>query len=80
MRAFAERLGDKMQIIGVGGVKSGMDEFEFLLCGADAEQVGTQFEKEGSGAFGRINSELEAILARKDYKSIAEAKGKLKVL
>lgn len=80
VRAFSERLGDKMSIIGVGGIKSGLDAFEFLLCGADAVQIGTQFEKEGSGAFKRINDELAGILARKGYKGIADAKGKLKLL
>ena len=80
VRAFSERLGDKMSIIGVGGVKSGMDAFEFLLCGADAVQIGTQFEKEGPKAFSRINDELAAILVQKGYKTVSEAKSKLRVL
>jgi dihydroorotate dehydrogenase (fumarate) len=80
VRAFSQLLGDKMSIIGVGGVKSGMDAFEFLLCGADAVQIGTQFEKEGAGCFARIDKELADILKKKGYKSIADAKGKLKPL
>lgn len=80
VRAFSQLLGDKMSIIGVGGIKSGMDAFEFLLCGADAVQIGTQFEKEGPGAFKRIDDELAEILKKKGYKGVGDAKGKLKVL
>lgn len=80
VRAFSQLLGDRMSIIGVGGIKSGMDAFEFLLCGADAVQIGTQFMKEGPECFGRIDRELSEILQRKGYKSVAEAKGKLRVL
>lgn len=80
VRAFSQMLGDKMAIIGVGGIKSGTDAFEFLLCGADAVQVGTVFMKEGPDCFGRIDKELAAILKNKGYKSIAEAKGKLRSL
>lgn len=80
VRAFSQLLGDKMSIIGVGGIKSGSDAFEFLLCGADAVQVGTAFMKEGPECFGRINRELAEILTKKGYASIAAAKGRLKVL
>lgn len=80
VRAFSQLLGDKMSIIGVGGIKTGMDAFEFLLCGADAVQIGTQFMKEGAACFGRIDRELQEILSRKGYASVAEAKGKLKPL
>lgn len=80
VRAFSQLLGDRMSIIGVGGIKSGMDAFEFLLCGADAVQIGTQFMKEGPQCFGRIDRELADILKKKGYKDIASAKGKLKVL
>lgn len=80
VRAFSQLLGDKMAIIGVGGIKSGTDAFEFLLAGADAVQIGTQFMKEGPECFQRINEELGALLARKGYKNIDAAKGKLQVL
>lgn len=80
VRAFSQLLGDKMSIIGVGGISTGMDAFEFLLCGADAVQVGTVFMKEGAGCFERIDRELADILKKKGYKSVAEVKGKLKIL
>ncbi len=80
VRAFSQLLGDRMQIIGVGGIKTGMDAFEFILCGADAVQIGTQFMQEGPGCFERIDRELAGILKRKGYADIAAAKGKLKTL
>lgn len=80
VRAFSQLLGDRMQIIGVGGIKTGMDAFEFILCGADAVQIGTQFMQEGPGCFERIDRELAGILERKGYANIAAAKGKLKPL
>lgn len=80
VRAFSQLLGDRMSIVGVGGIKSGMDAFEFLLCGADAVQVGTAFMKEGPACFERIDRELADILQKKGYKDIASAKGKLKAL
>ncbi|HAT73443.1 MAG: Dihydroorotate dehydrogenase [Candidatus Moranbacteria bacterium GW2011_GWF2_36_839] len=80
VRAFYELLDDKVSIFGVGGIKSGLDAFEFLIAGADAVQVATVFEKEGESCFTRINQELEEILKRKNYNSIQEAKGRLKHL
>ena len=79
-RRFYELLKSKVSIIGVGGIKTGQDVFEFLLAGADAVQIGTTFQKEGTNCFKRINKELEEILARKGYSSISEVKGKLKHL
>ena len=80
VRAFYELLRDEVSIFGVGGIKSGTDAFEFLLAGADAVQIATAFEREGTSCFERINQELEEILQRKEYDSIQEAKGKLKYL
>ncbi|MBI2046917.1 dihydroorotate oxidase [Candidatus Pacearchaeota archaeon] len=83
IRNFYELLDkekNKVSIIGVGGIKSGSDAFEFLLAGADAVQVGTAFEREGPSCFKRINKELECILGKKGYKGVQEAKGGLKYL
>ncbi len=77
---FFKDLEGGISIIGVGGIETGKDAFEFLLCGADAVQVGTCFEKQGPDCFRRINKELEEILERKGYNSIEQAKGKLKFL
>lgn len=78
VRRFYELLKNKVSIIGVGGIRTGEDAFEFLLSGADAVQVGTTFKKEGVGCFKRMNTELEKILQRKNYNSIEDAKGELR--
>ncbi len=80
VRAFYERFEGKIQIFGVGGIVTGTDAFEYLLAGADAVQIATTFEKQGVECFTRIDNELKEILDRKGYKSIEDAKGKLKQL
>ncbi|KPJ55787.1 dihydroorotate dehydrogenase [Parcubacteria bacterium DG_74_2] len=80
VRRFYELLKAQVSIIGVGGIKTGQDAFEFLLAGADAVQVGTTFEKQGISCFERINKELEEVLESKNYNSLQEAKGKLRYL
>ena len=80
VRRFYELLKGEVFVMGVGGIKTGRDAFEFLLAGADAVQIGTTFEKEGITCFQRINKELNEILNEKGYSSISEVKGKLKYL
>jgi len=80
VRIFYDLLKDDVSIIGVGGIESGLDAFEFLLAGADAVQLGTAFEKEGHNVFSKINNELEDIMKHKSYTNIISVKGKLKFL
>lgn len=80
VRKFYELLGDKIKIIGVGGVFSGIDAFEFILAGASAVQIGTAYMQEGSSVFSRIQKELVNYMDKKEYRSIEEFKGKLKPL
>ena len=37
-------LNSNIKIIGCGGIKSGVDAYEYILCGANLVQVGTEFE------------------------------------
>jgi dihydroorotate dehydrogenase (fumarate) len=80
VNSFYRRLEGKISIVGVGGVRTGKDAFEFLLAGADSVQVGSAFAQEGYPIFDKIHSELGQILESKGYQSIQEAKGKLKFL
>lgn len=80
VRAFRELLPESIDIIGVGGIKTGTDAFEYLLAGASAVQVATCFEKEGIACFKRINDELASLMASKQYHNIAAVKGQLKTL
>lgn len=80
VRAFYKIFGEKMPIIGTGGVMDGGDAFEHILCGASAVQVGTVLVEEGLDAFRRLETELGAVLTRKGYRSIQECCGRLKEL
>ena len=77
VHAFYQRLKPEIQIIGTGGVLTGRDAFEHILCGASMVQVGTTLQKEGLAAFDRITQELQAIMAEKGYETIDDFRGKL---
>ena len=72
--------GKNIKIIGCGGVENGMDAFEYILCGAEMVQVGTQYYKEGKKCFKRIEKELGEIMERKGYSDLSEFRGKLKTI
>lgn len=78
VRAFYTRLKPEIKIIGTGGIRTGQDAYEHLLCGASMLQIGTELHKEGPAIFDRLINELSAIMADKGYQSISEFQGKLK--
>lgn len=78
VRKLRVALNDSIDVVGVGGVHSGQDAFDLILCGATAVQVGTCHWTEGPKCFDRICKELEAIMQSKGYSSIDDFKGKLK--
>lgn len=80
VRKFYELLDRKIDIIGVGGIYSGKDVFEFVLAGASAVQIGTVLMQENTKAFARIGKEFDAYCKKKGYKNISDFKGKLKAL
>jgi len=80
VRKFYELLGSKIQIIGVGGVYTGVDAFEFILAGASAVQIGTAFLQKGPGIFGRVQKELSVFIDKKSYRKLSDFQGKLKTL
>jgi len=77
---FYNRLDKKINIIGCGGVNSGINVFEYILCGANAVQIGTQLCREGPNCFNRINKELEKIMIDKKYSNIIDFMGCLKII
>ncbi|MBI4014569.1 MAG: dihydroorotate oxidase [Candidatus Aenigmarchaeota archaeon] len=77
-RKFYELTGGKIPIVGVGGVFTGRDAFEFILAGATAVQIGTAFMQEGAGVFERVADELMLLLKTKGYDSLDDFRGKLK--
>ncbi|SCV02401.1 LANO_0F17656g1_1 [Lachancea nothofagi CBS 11611] len=80
VRGFYTRLNSSIKIIGTGGIRTGQDAFEHLLCGATMLQVGTELYEEGVSVFERLLHELEDIMNKKGYTSIDEFRGKLSSL
>ncbi len=77
IHAFYQRLKPEIQIIGTGGVLTGRDAFEHILCGASMVQIGTTLHKEGVSAFERITRELKDIMIEKGYDCLEDFRGKL---
>lgn len=81
VRAFYTRFLDKglnIDIIGSGGVSTGMDVFEFILAGAEMVSVGSQLMIEGIVCFEHILEELQEIMSSKGYSTLNDFRGKLK--
>jgi len=78
VRQFSLLLRPGIDIVGVGGIRSGEDAFAHLLCGATVIQIATQHRREGSDSFRRILSELEQIMTQKGYQSVSDFRGKLR--
>ena len=80
VRAFWKLFDGRMPIIGTGGIVSGTDAFEHILCGASAVQIGTALVDEGVGVFQRLEKELGELLQRKGYASLSDCRGTLQEL
>ena len=78
VKQMRELLDESIDVVGVGGVASGKDAFEMILCGANAVQVGTCHWTEGPSCFDRMCNELEGIMKEKGYSCIDDFRGKLK--
>ncbi|HVN28251.1 MAG TPA: hypothetical protein VMT64_07180 [Candidatus Binataceae bacterium] len=77
VNAYA-RMASGLDIVAVGGVNTGRDAYIAHLTGAKAVQIGSALIKEGAGALGRIDRELDALLAENGHASVAEIIGKVK--
>ena len=72
---FYKLLGNKIKIIGVGGVDSGQAAFEKIISGASLVQLYTGMVFRGPGIASKISSELIDILKNKGFKNVSEAIG-----
>jgi dihydroorotate dehydrogenase (fumarate) len=77
---FYRLLGDRLFIVGCGGISTGEDAFHHILAGASLISIGTQLMREGLETFSRIENELIEIMKQKNYISIDEFRGKLKYI
>ena len=80
VKKFHELLNKKIKIVGVGGIYTGIDAFEFILAGATLLQLGTSFSQEGPSVFERVSKELCQIMEKKGYTSLDDFRGKLRVI
>lgn len=67
----------EIPVVGVGGIFTGKDALQYLLCGSSLVQVATAAYIEGTGVFKKINQEIVSWMRRKRYSSISEFRGKV---
>jgi dihydroorotate dehydrogenase (fumarate) len=67
-----------LDVVAVGGVNTGRDAYVAHLTGAKAVQVGSALMKEGAGALGRIDRELDELLAAQGKRSVSEIVGQVR--
>ena len=67
--------GDRLTLIGCGGVTTGRDVLRKLRAGASFVQLYTAFAYDGPGLLARIKRELLAAMAAEGFQTAAEAVG-----
>ncbi|MGH7985487.1 MAG: hypothetical protein ACREQX_04280 [Candidatus Binataceae bacterium] len=75
---FYRESGGALDIVAVGGINGGRDAYLAHLMGAKAVQVGSALIKEGAGALGRIDRELDTLLLENGKDSLANIVGSLR--
>jgi dihydroorotate dehydrogenase len=75
LRALRARVGSRLVLVGVGGVRSGVDAYLKIRAGADLVQLYTALAFEGPSLISTIKSELVALLARDGYANVKDAVG-----
>ena len=75
IQEFYKRLGNKIPIIGAGGVSDGKSAYEKIKSGASLVQLYTSFVYEGPYVANKINEELEDLLMKDGFQSLKEAVG-----
>jgi dihydroorotate dehydrogenase (NAD+) catalytic subunit len=65
----------KIPIVGIGGIATGEDAFEYILAGASAVEVGTALAQKGAGLFREVCNGLDAQLKEHGFSNLKEAVG-----
>jgi dihydroorotate dehydrogenase len=75
LKQVRRRVGNKLVLIGVGGVRSGAGAYAKIRAGASLVQLYTALAYDGPGLISRIKIELLALLARDGFSSVEQAIG-----
>ncbi|MEM8771997.1 MAG: quinone-dependent dihydroorotate dehydrogenase [Pseudomonadota bacterium] len=75
LREFYGEIGDRIPLIGVGGVSSARDAYVKILAGASLVQLYTALVYEGPGLPSRILRDLPGLLKDDGFDQIADAVG-----
>jgi len=78
VHAFHQVSEGLLDIVAVGGINGGRDAYLAHLTGAKAVQVGSALIKEGAGALGRIDRELDELLAANGKASVGDIIGTIR--
>jgi dihydroorotate dehydrogenase len=78
VHAFAQAGQGLLDVVAVGGINGGRDAYVAHLTGAKAVQVGSALIKEGAGALGRIDRELDTLLSENGKRSVGEIVGQIR--
>jgi len=75
IRSIRRQVGDRVPIIGVGGIASAEDAYGHIRAGASLVELYTGLVYEGPAVVESINAGLAALLRRDGFRSISEAVG-----
>ena len=75
LKAFHQRLGGRLPLIGAGGIGSAEDAYARIRGGASAVQLYSAMAYEGPGLSARISTGLAKLLRRDGFRTVAEAVG-----
>jgi dihydroorotate dehydrogenase len=78
VHTFFQAGGGVLDVVAVGGINGGRDAYIAHLTGAKAAQVGSALIKEGAGALGRIDRELDNLLSENSKSSVNDIVGALR--
>jgi dihydroorotate dehydrogenase len=75
LKDFRRRLGNKLPLIGVGGIATADQAYARIRAGASLVQIYSAMVYEGPYLAARINAGLAGLLRRDGFKSVSEAVG-----
>ncbi|MED1791852.1 quinone-dependent dihydroorotate dehydrogenase [Brevibacillus nitrificans] len=75
VKQIYQEIGDKVPIIGVGGIYNGEDAYNKIRAGASLVQVYTGMIYQGPGIAKQINKQLLKLMARDGFTHISEVVG-----